>query len=124
MSNESIPLCRRITVEVVGGDVAVVNFKDSKIFDESNIQDMGYELFTLVDKLGCNKIILNFGNVEYLSSAALGKFITLNKKTEQASGKLVMCCINPEIYETFEMTKLNRLFRIVNKEQEALTKFN
>ncbi len=69
------------------------------------------------------QILLNFGNVEYLSSAALGKFITLNKKVQAAGGKLVLCNIDPNIYEVFEITKLNKLFNIQKEEQAALQAF-
>ncbi len=50
--------------------------------------------------------------MEYLSSAALGKLITMEKKVKAAKGKLRLCCIRPEIYEVFAITKLNRLFKI------------
>ena len=79
MSTSQPPRRRRLEV-VEEGDVTVVNFIDRKILDEQNIQKIGEDLFSLVDELGRKKILLNFGNVEYLSSAALGKFITLNKK--------------------------------------------
>ncbi|MBL8797300.1 MAG: STAS domain-containing protein, partial [Planctomycetia bacterium] len=75
----SQPRRKRLEVEDVG-DVTVVNFTDRKILDEQNIQLIGEQLFSLVDESGRKKILLNFGNVEYLSSAALGKLITLNKK--------------------------------------------
>ena len=44
---------------------------------------IGEQLFSLVDELGRRKILLNFGNVEFLSSAALGKLITLNKQAPE-----------------------------------------
>lgn len=113
------PRRRRLEVEDIG-DVTVVNFIDRKILDEQNIAKIGEDLFSLVDELGRKKIILNFGNVEYLSSAALGKFITLNKKVAGAQGKLILCNIDPQIYEVFEITKLNKLFIIHKTEQEAL----
>src|SRR4030081_3372632 len=116
------PKRRRLEVEDIG-DVTVVNFTDKKILDEQNIQIIGEQLFSLIDELGRKKILLNFGNVEYLSSAALGKFITLNKKVNQASGKLILCNIAPEIYEVFEITKLNKLFKIEKEEQAALQAF-
>jgi anti-sigma B factor antagonist len=94
------------------GEVTVVSFRDKKILDEQNIQVIGEQLFSLVDDLGRRKILLNFGNVEYLSSAALGKFITLNKKVAQVGGELILCNIAPEIHEVFEITKLNKVFRI------------
>lgn len=113
---------RRLEVEDIG-DVSVVNFTDRKILDEQNIQIIGEQLFSLVDELGRRKILLNFGNVEYLSSAALGKLITLNKKLQAAGGKLILCNIDPQIYEVFEITKLNKLFTIYKEEQAALQAF-
>ena len=118
----SQPRRRRLEVEDYG-DITVVNFIDRKILDEQNIQKIGEDLFSLVDELGRKKILLNFSNVEYLSSAALGKFITLNKKVQQAGGKLVMCNINPDILEVFEITRLDRLFNIQRDEQTALQAF-
>src|SRR5262245_50957532 len=118
----SQPRRRRLEVEDIG-DVTVVNFTDKKILDEQNISVIGEQLFSLVDDLGRRKILLNFGNVEYLSSAALGKFITLNKKVIQTGGRLILCNIDPQIYEVFEVTKLNRLFTIEKTEQGGLQAF-
>src|ERR1043165_8875885 len=103
------PRRRRLEVEHIG-DVTVVSFVDRKILDEQNIQIIGEQLFKLVEEQGKRKILLNFSNVEYLSSAALGKLITLNKKAQAAGGRLILCNIDPQIYEVFEITKLNKLF--------------
>lgn len=116
------PRRRRLEVEDIG-DVTVVKFADKKILDEQNIQVIGEQLFSLVDELGRRKILLNFGNVEYLSSAALGKLITLNKKVNAVGGRLILCSIDPQIYEVFEITRLNKLFNIQHEEQAALQAF-
>lgn len=116
------PRRRRLELEEVG-DVTVVNFVDKKILDEQNIQIIGEQLFDLVDNQGKKKVLLNFGNVEFLSSAALGKLITLNKKAQTAGGKLVMCSIAKEILEVFQITKLDKLFKIYPDEQAALQAF-
>src|SRR5436189_6441436 len=92
---------RRLEVEHIG-DITVVNFVDKKILDEQNIQVIGEQLFSLVDEVGRRKVLLNFGNVAFLSSAALGTLITLNRKLQTAGGKLVPCSIHPQIYEVFE----------------------
>ena len=118
----SQPRRRRLEVEHIG-DVTVVNFVDKKILDEQNIQIIGEQLFDLVDNQGKKKLLLNFGNVEFLSSAALGKLITLNKKVQTSGGKLVMCKIAREIHEVFEITKLDKFFNIQKEEQAALQAF-
>lgn len=112
---------RRLEVEAVG-DVTVVNFLDRKILDEHEIHIIGHQLFNLVEE-GRKKIILNFGNVTDLSNAILGKLITLNKKLQQANGHLVLCCLIPEMYEVFEITKLNRLLDIRKDKQVGLSHF-
>lgn len=110
------------TVDV--GDVTVVRFVDRKILDESNIQQIGNELFRLVEEDQKQKILLNFANVEFLSSGALGKLITLDKKVKANSGTLKLSNIRPEIREVFMITRLNRLFEILDDEATALAAFS
>ena len=110
---------RRINVEDVG-DVTVARFVDKKILDETNIQTIGDQLFSLVEDEGRQKIVLDFENVEYLSSAALGKLITMDKKVKAAGGKLRLCSVRPEIYEVFAITKLNKVFKIDEDQERSL----
>lgn len=110
---------RQLDVQEVG-DVSVVSFTLSKILDEQIIQAIGDQLYQLVDEMGRRKVVLNFNKVEYLSSAALGKLITLHKKLQAAKGKLALCNIDPKIFEVFEITGLKKVFKIFNDEQDAL----
>ena len=109
----------RITL-TESGSVTVVNFNDRKILDEDRIQDLGQELFNLVERDNRQKLVLNFTNVEFLSSAALGKLITFEKKVRKQGAELVLTNIRPEIYEVFAITKLNKLFEIKDDEADAL----
>ena len=113
---------QRLSVSEVG-DVTVVRFVDQKILDEAKIQQLGQELFELVETDGCGKIRLNFTSVEFISSAALGKLITLDKKVNSQGGALKLSNIRPEIYEVFAITKLNKLFDIKEDEVDALAAF-
>jgi len=113
---------RRITVSKTG-DVTVVTFADKKILDEAGIQELGGELFALVEQENRKSILLNFTNVDFLSSAALGKLITLDRKVKAAKGRLKMSNIRPEILEVFQITKLNKVFDIRGEEAEAISAF-
>ena len=114
MSNPS-----RITLSE-SGSVTVVNFNDRKILDEEMIQELGQDLFDLVERDNRQKIVLNFSNVEFLSSAALGKLITFEKKARRQKANLVLTNIRQEIYEVFAITKLDKLFDIKDDEADAL----
>lgn len=114
---------RRIEVEDADGGVTVAKFTDKKILDESNIQIIGNQLFSLVDDDKRQKIVLDFTNVEYLSSAALGKLITMDKKVKAAGGKLRLCTIRPDILEVFKITRLDKLFTIRENLEKAMESF-
>jgi len=113
---------RRLDIEEVNG-VTVARFTDKKILDESNIQIIGNQLFSLVDEDHRQKIVLDFTNVEYLSSAALGKLITMDKKVKAAGGKLRLCSIRSDIKEVFKITRLDKLFQILDNRDKAVEGF-
>lgn len=113
---------RRLKV-TENGAVTVVRFADSRILHEEHIQELGDELFRLVEMDNRKAILLNFSSVEFLSSAALGKLITLEKKVKAAGGRLKLCNIRPEIYEVFAITRLNKLFDIRDDETAALAAY-
>ena len=102
------------------GGVAIVTLLERKILGEVEVQRLGEQLYALVDQEGCKKILISFRQVQYLSSEANGKLITLNKKLNRADGRLILCEINPQIFEMFELTKLNKLFDIQKSEADGL----
>jgi anti-anti-sigma factor len=94
-------------------DLTVISFAPKPILDdETSIQDIGKKLYRLVDEQGCKNILIDLGNIEYLTSAALGMLITLNKKVQAGGGRLALCSIPPQIHKVFESTGLDRFFRI------------
>lgn len=113
---------RRIDIEEIDG-VTVARLLEKKILDEANIEALGQEMFALVDKDGRRKIILDFSLVEYLSSAALGKLITMHKKVSTASGKLALCNIQKDILDVFKITKLDKVLTLCTDLDSALAKF-
>jgi anti-sigma B factor antagonist len=113
---------RRLEVSKTG-EVSVVTFTDQKILDEATIQELGAELFALVEQDNRKRILLDFTGVEFLSSAALGKLITFDRKLKTAQGRLKMCGLAPGILEVFQVTKLNKVFDIRSERAEALAAF-
>jgi anti-sigma B factor antagonist len=104
-------------------DVTVARFVDRRILDVTNIEELGGELFGLVEQEHRKNLLLNFAGVEFLSSAALNKLIILDRKVKRVGGKLKLSNLRPEIYEVFVITRLHEVFDIRNDEEEALESF-
>lgn len=105
------------------GNVTRVEFVDRNILDEGNIQQIGDEILRLIDEQDHPKLLISFENVEHLSSAALGTLITINTKIRAKDGQLRLTDIDPQIYEVFVITKLNKLFQIHETADEAMASF-
>ncbi len=105
-------------------DVRVVEFTNNRILDEANIADIGQSLNALIDERDHPKMLLDFGSVDHLSSAALGMLINANKRIREKNGQLRLTNIKPQIFEVFVITKLNKLFKILPTREEAMASFN
>ncbi len=113
---------RRINVTDEGG-VSIVRFVDKKIVDSGSIEMLGEELNALVTVEKKNILLLNFDGVEFMSSAALNKLISLNNKVKAAAGRLKLSNLRSEIKEVFTITKLDRLFDIRKTQEDAVAAF-
>jgi anti-sigma B factor antagonist len=105
------------------GDVAVVQFADRKILEELSIQEIGEELRGLVEKDPNARLLLDFGNVDHLASAALGMLVTLHKQVQERGGALKLANINRQIFQVFKITRLNQMLDIYDDTDEALASF-
>lgn len=101
-------------------DVAVVKFEISHLNDEENIEELGHELFALVDQFGFRKVVLNMGCVEYVTSSVVGKIITLHRKLHRSDGQLVISNLTPGVNEVLTASRLLSYFKVAPTEPEAL----
>ena len=114
----------RVRVEVKQeGEVTILVLQDKEILDETTINDIADSLFSVVAEKGPIKMVLSFSRVKHLSSMALGTLIRLNKRVEENGGSLKLCEIAPALYEIFVITKLNKLFDIYERREEAVSSF-
>jgi len=105
-------------------EVTRIEFLDRNLLDEANIQQIGEDITRLVEEETQPKLLISFANVDHLSSAALGTLITINNKVRAKDGQLRLADIDPQIYEIFVITKLNKLFQIHEDAQSALASFS
>ena len=102
------------------GDICIVAFNTRKIIDELQIHQIGEALSQLVETRTAPKILLDFSQVEHLSSAALSVLITTHRQVADRGGSVVLDNIHPQIYEVFRITQLNKVLSIHKTTQDAV----
>ena len=101
-------------------DNVIVYFTDARIIDESRIESLAQEMGALITDTEIKKLILNFQNVGFMSSAMLGKLISFGKKCKTGNISLRLCGINENIGQVFKLMKLDKVFKIDKDEASAL----
>jgi len=101
-------------------EVGVVSFRTSRILDQSNVQQLGDELDQLIKKHALQKVVINFENIHYMSSAVMGKLVSLFKQLKAEGGDLRLCRISESIFEIFKIMRFDKLFKICDTEDEAV----
>jgi anti-sigma B factor antagonist len=104
-------------------DITFVRFRDSRISNLVEIQELGEELYRLIEPKVRRKLVLDFAGVEFFSSAAIGKLISLSGKLRAHGGGMKLCNVRPEILGVFHVCQLDRVFDIRQDEADATTSF-
>lgn len=106
------------------GDVTIIKFLDKRIADEPDIVEFGEELIGAVSSGNHSKVLINMSEIDFLSSAAIGKLVSVHKKAKEHEVGLKFCCINsPNPYEGFKITNLDSLFDISETQADAVAAF-
>ena len=105
---------RRHFVAQTAGPVALITLTDRDLNDP-NAQGLGEELFAFTEHFAGTELCLDMGRVAYLSSTALGKFISLNKKVKAGGGRLRLVSVDPTLYELFSVTRLTTVMDVCGK---------
>lgn len=98
------------------GQVAVVAVKGR--IDNASAQLFQSHCESLITK-GEKKLILDFTEVDYLSSAGLRSILTLEKKLKPISGRLLLCSLKPTVQEIFDISGFTSIFTISSSLEDA-----
>lgn len=104
-------------------DVTIAILTEAKILQEVDIQGLENSIMALIDQISEINLIINFCDVKFLTSSALGLLIRVLKKMHDTGGKLKLCSIDPKIFEIFTITRLDEVFDIYDTQAQAVKSF-
>ncbi|MFC2094197.1 STAS domain-containing protein [Bacteroidota bacterium] len=73
---------------------------------------------------GCLKLIVNFKNLNYISSAGLRCLLAAAKNLKKVNGDLRVCNLNEVVQEIFDISGFCSILNVNSTEEEALSDFN
>jgi anti-sigma B factor antagonist len=90
--------------------------------DSNTSPEFEQRLFKVIDD-GELSVIVDFGELDYISSAGLRVLLKAAKQLKRSQGKIVLCSMKDYIKEVFEIAGFVSLFPIAPSVGDAIKKF-
>jgi len=105
----------------VDGHIAILHLKG--FLDAHTAPDLERAIREVID-MKKYRILVNFSDLSYISSAGLGVFMGFVEEVRENNGDIRMSDMTLKVFKIFDLLGFPKLYRIFQKEQEALSSFS
>ena len=110
---------RFFEADASSGSVVATNFP-ARLDEEHNVEELGQSLFQLIDQYGYRQVALDLTQTSFVTSAVLGKLITLHRRLHRADGRLVLCGLQQPVETVMRRSNLLSYFQVVDSRDDAI----
>lgn len=101
-------------------DISVLALKG--FLDAHTYPHFEAELQKLVDEKRY-KIVVDFQELNYISSAGLGVFMGFIETVRENAGDIKLCTLSPKVFKVFDLLGFPTLYEILPTENDAIERF-
>lgn len=102
------------------GEVSVINLKG---YLDAHTAPTLENNFTQLIENNKFKIVVNFEDLAYISSAGLGVFMAYVESIRENKGDIKLTSMSDKVYNIFDLLGFPLLYEIYKSEEEAINKF-
>jgi len=115
-----MPAPVRIQVNDANG-IKILRFNDQLLFDERTVREVSEQIAISLPSDGTPiRLVLDFSEVNLISSSMLSKLILIQRRIDATRGKLRLCELSPILQQVFRTSNLDRLFAIDRDQRTSL----
>ena len=105
------------TTETIDDIVVItINISEASLNQSDEFKKFLYDASNLTPP----KLVLNMGKIAYMDSSFIGALVAGLKNVLSKGGEMVLVNINNDVMALFELTRLDKVFKIYNNLQEAI----
>jgi anti-sigma B factor antagonist len=109
----------QVSTEIAGSANQISIIRVGGYIDTTTSSELERALDTLLKQKRYN-IVVDLGNVDYISSAGWGIFISEIKSIRENNGDLKLVKMIPDVYEIFELLEFHHILDVYDTLEEAL----
>lgn len=101
------------------GNVLILRF--SGRLDAISTPEAEKKVLEYIEK-GSHLLLLDFSNIDYISSAGMRMLLAITKKIKNQSGRFVLSGATTNVMDVFKMSGFDHVLELVDTEEEALSR--
>jgi len=113
----------QVSVEKTGPQSDISIIRVGGYIDTTTSSELERALDSLI-KAGVFRVIIDLGNVDYISSAGWGIFISEIKGIRERGGDLKLAKMIPDVYEVFELLEFHYILKAFDTIDDAIRDFD
>jgi anti-anti-sigma factor len=102
------------------GDIVILGLKGRLDSITSNKLE---EKFLALSDQGEKKVIVDFSQLDYISSTGLRVLLMVSKRLQGTKGKIVLSSMQDRVKEVFDIAGFSSIFTIFHSQEEAIKWF-
>ncbi|KAF2992814.1 Anti-sigma-B factor antagonist [Methylocystis sp. MJC1] len=108
----------QLETQIQNDRVAII-VKEERL-DAHNSSELKERILRTLEE-GGRRLVVDLADVKFIDSSGLGALLSGYKNANQRSGTFVLSGLQPRVRSMFELTRLNRVFEIYPRLQEAIS---
>lgn len=113
----------QLSVKQAGANNNISVIKVGGYIDTTTSAELDHSLDQLLES-NCYNIIIDLANVDYISSAGWGIFISEIKGIRERGGDLKLVSMIPDVYEVFELLEFHYILKAFDTLDNAISDFD
>lgn len=114
----------RVESREEGGIVFLEFLPPDCVFNEEAVKTLYAQFEKVIDPAPTQRFIIDFANVQYMSSTVLGVLVSTLLKIQKRGGELRITGVDRDLKQVFRLTGLHRIFRICDTLDRAIQSFD
>jgi len=96
----------------------------SGILDGVSAKDLRTQILDLLESKKPTSILVDLQDLTFMDSAGLGALVSILKTVRLAGSEFFLCSLNDQVKIIFDLTKMEKVFKIFESRQEFEEKMN
>ncbi len=101
--------------------IVVLGWAEPTVLDASNADELRQRVNAVEREH--SRLVIDMSQVELVDSSIIGALVGLLRRARTAGGDVKLAALHPDVEMIFELTRLQRVFRILPSVEEAVEDF-